>query len=126
MGRERGWVSVSVQTYQSHRSNNQRVLQQEYTVEEAGATLNALARNSNAREEEELAAASSQNPSTSIFIRDWKVRSPRARHGLGGLCPSRAALLAHPGPAAVHNVAAFREANENQGTRRAEVSATDG
>jgi pSer/pThr/pTyr-binding forkhead associated (FHA) protein len=97
MGRERGWVSVSVQTYQSHRASNssQRVLQQEYTVDEAGATLNALARNSDPREEEELAAASSQNPSTSIFIRDWKARSPLpwrcalgqrglARRGKGG------------------------------------------
>ena len=30
MGRERGWVSVSVQTYQSHRTSNQRVVEQEY------------------------------------------------------------------------------------------------
>ena len=38
----RGWVSVSVQTYQSHRTSAQRILQQEYTVDESGATLNAL------------------------------------------------------------------------------------
>ena len=32
MRRQRGWVSVSVQTYQSHRTSAQRILQQEYTV----------------------------------------------------------------------------------------------
>ena len=41
MSRQRGWVSVSVQTYQSHRTSAQRILQQEYTVDESGATLNA-------------------------------------------------------------------------------------
>ena len=58
MGRERGWVSVSVRTYQSHRSQqsqpqNQRVMQQDYTVDESGATLNAVSRSSDVREEEE-------------------------------------------------------------------------
>ncbi len=85
MGRERGWVSVSVATYQSHRSggssSQQRVVSQEYTVDEAGATLNAVSRSSDIREEERLAqqAAQAANSSTtSIFIRDWKVRSAPA------------------------------------------------
>ncbi len=72
MGRERGWVSVSVQTYQSHRTSNQRVVEQEYTVDEAGATLNALARNSDPREEEQLAQQQGSS-ATNIFIRNWKV-----------------------------------------------------
>lgn len=86
MGRERGWVAVSVRTYQSHRSQqnqpqNQRVMQQDYTVDESGATLNAVSRSADAREEErimaQMAAASNSNqPTTSIFIRDWKVRAP--------------------------------------------------
>jgi len=80
MTRERGWVTVSVRTYHSHRSSQQqqqRVLQQDYTVDEAGATLNAVSRSSDMREEErlmsQLAATSSSTPTTSIFIRDWKV-----------------------------------------------------
>ena len=83
MGRERGWVAVSVRTYHSHRSSQQqqqRVLQQDYTVDESGATLNAVSRSSDIREEER--AAQSSSPTTSIFIRDWKVpeaASPR-RH----------------------------------------------
>lgn len=73
MGRDRGWVSVSVQTYQSHRAHSsQRILQRDYTVDEAGATLNALARNSDEREAEPEQQSSSQ-PTTSIYIRDWKV-----------------------------------------------------
>ena len=80
VGRERGWVAVSVRTYHSHRSSQQqqRVLQQDYTVDETGATLNAVSRSSDLREEERLLAqASSSAPTTSIFIRDWKVmRSP--------------------------------------------------
>ena len=91
MGRERGWVSVQVRTYHSHRSSSaqqpQRVQQQDYTVDESGATLNAVSRSSDAQEEErlqaQLAAASSTTPTTSIIIRDWKVRVPlpRGRHG---------------------------------------------
>ena len=76
MSRQRGWVSVSVQTYQSHRTSAQRILQQEYTVDESGATLNALSRSSeNAEEEPEQ--QNSTTPTTSIFIRDWKVRRSR-------------------------------------------------
>jgi hypothetical protein len=95
MGRERGWVSVSVRTYHSHRSQqnqqNQRVMQQDYTVDESGATLNAVSRSSDLREEErimaQMAAASNTNqPTTSIFIRDWKVRtSARVLEGRGCL-----------------------------------------
>ena len=89
MGRERGWVAISVRTYQSHRTQqnppqNQRVVQQDYTVDESGATLNAVSRSSDVREEErimaQMAAASNNQPTTSIFIRDWKVR--RAPAGL--------------------------------------------
>ena len=59
MGRERGWVSVSVRTYHSHRSqqqqqNQSRVMQQDYTVDESGATLNAVSRSSDASEEQRL------------------------------------------------------------------------
>jgi len=79
MGRERGWVAVSVRTYHSHRSSQQqqqRVLQQDYTVDESGATLNAVSRSSDIREEER--AAQSSSPTTSIFIRDWKLSGRRA------------------------------------------------
>lgn len=77
MSRQRGWVSVSVQTYQSHRTSAQRILQQEYTVDESGATLNALSRSSeNAEEEPEQ--QNSTTPTTSIFIRDWKLSGRRA------------------------------------------------
>ena len=43
--RSKGWVSVSVRTYHSHRSREQqqqqqRVMQQDYTVDDSGATLN--------------------------------------------------------------------------------------
>ena len=34
MSRQRGWVSVSVQTYQSHRTSAQRITNREYTVDE--------------------------------------------------------------------------------------------
>ena len=110
MGRERGWVAVSVRTYHSHRSQQQqqqqsRVLQQDYTVDEAGATLNAVSRSSDAAEEQRLqqqmaAAANSNSPTTSIFIRDWKVRAGAGPCGLG-FTPSRivdlpAQLLAEP------------------------------
>uniref|UniRef100_A0A7S2NH20 RING-CH-type domain-containing protein n=1 Tax=Haptolina brevifila TaxID=156173 RepID=A0A7S2NH20_9EUKA len=82
MGRERGWVAVSVRTYHSHRSSQQqqqRVLQQDYTVDESGATLNAVKSSSDIREEERLAqAGSSSSPTTSIFIRDWKLSGRRA------------------------------------------------
>ena len=86
-GRERGWVAVSVRTYHSHRlqqnqPQNQRVVQQDYTVDETGATLNAVSRSSDMREEErimaQMATASANQATTSIFIRDWKVRA-RAR-----------------------------------------------
>ena len=98
-GRERGWVAVSVRTYHSHRSQqnqpqNQRVMQQDYTVDETGATLNAVSRSSDMREEErinaQMAAASNSNqPTTSIFIRDWKARAPpRSRAENGGLGPA--------------------------------------
>ena len=80
MGRERGWVAVSVQTYQSHRAtaaNSQRILSQDFTVDESGATLNAVSRLSDVQEEErlmaQLAAEAAAAPATSIFIRDWKV-----------------------------------------------------
>ena len=43
---------MSVQTYQSHRTSAQRVVQQEYTVDENGASLNALSRNSDGAAEE--------------------------------------------------------------------------
>ena len=104
MGRERGWVAVSVRTYHSHRSSQQqqpRVLQQDYTVDETGATLNAVSRSSDIREEERMmaqlsAASSSSTPTTSIFIRDWKVRrAPRAlslSHLSSGLCTSPGGL----------------------------------
>ena len=101
MGRERGWVSVSVQTYQSHRASTQRILQQEYTVDESGATLNALSRASGSEEEERERAEqqSSATPTTSIFIRDWKVRS---RHRLpfpaDSACPPRSRLPSLPPP----------------------------
>ena len=84
MGKERGWVSVSVQTYQSHRNSgsSQRVFQQEYTVDESGATLNAVSRSSDVETfMNEAAHMSTQNPSiptTSIFIRDWKLSGRRA------------------------------------------------
>ena len=51
--KSRGWVNVSVQTYQSQRNSSSRILQQDYTVDESGATLNALARNSEGPEAEE-------------------------------------------------------------------------
>ena len=44
MSRQRGWVSVSVQTYQSHRTSAQRITNREYTVDETGATLAANSR----------------------------------------------------------------------------------
>ena len=84
MGKERGWVNVSVQTYQSHRSSSssQRVFHQEYTVDESGATLNAISRTSDAdammSEAMNMSSQSSSVPTTAIFIRDWKVtRAPR-------------------------------------------------
>lgn len=77
VGRNRDWVSVSVRTYHSHRSSQQqqRVLQQDYTVDESGATLNAVSRSNDVQEEEQLMQqmTSSNSPTTSIFIRDWKV-----------------------------------------------------
>ena len=54
---------MSVQTYQSHRTSAQRVVQQEYTVDENGASLNALSRNSDGAAEEQLPTAS---PTTSV------------------------------------------------------------
>ena len=102
MGRERGWVAVSVRTYHSHRSQqnqpqNQRVMQQDYTVDETGATLNAVSRSSDLREEErimqQMAAASNSNqPTTSIFIRDWKARAAADSKGTrrGGLAAAPA------------------------------------
>lgn len=83
MSRQRGWVSVSVQTYQSHRTSAQRILQQEYTVDETGATLNALSRSTDAAEEEPEQQAST-TPTTSIFIRDWKV----CRHTFRAFSPA--------------------------------------
>lgn len=86
-GRERGWVAVSVRTYHSHRlqqnqPQNQRVVQQDYTVDETGATLNAVSRSSDMREEErimaQMATASANQATTSIFIRDWKLSGRRA------------------------------------------------
>ena len=106
MGRERGWVAVSVRTYQSHRSQqnppqNQRVMQQDYTVDESGATLNAVSRSSDVREEErimaQMAAASNNQPNTSIFIRDWKVR--RAPAGLHTRAVGQCLLYARPSDA---------------------------
>ena len=96
MGRERGWVSINVQTYQSHRnsgsSSRQQIVSQEYTVEEAGAVLNAVPRSSDQREEERLAAQvaaqSSSGATTSILIRDRMVRA----------LPAPAALHTHPSP----------------------------
>ena len=70
MSRQRGWVSVSVQTYQSHRTSAQRITQTEYTVDETGATLNAQPRDAPEEEPEQQA---STTPTTSIIIRDWKV-----------------------------------------------------
>ena len=70
MSRQRGWVSVSVQTYQSHRTSTQRITQTEYTVDETGATLNAQPRDAPEEEPEQQA---STTPTTSIIIRDWKV-----------------------------------------------------
>lgn len=79
MGRDRGWVTVSVQTYQSHRSSPQRTVEQEYIVEEHGATLNAVARSGEPSDEEKAAAqGSSSTAATSIFIRDWKLSGRRA------------------------------------------------
>jgi len=71
-------VAVSVRTY-SHRSsqNQQRVHQADYMVDESGATLNAVSRTAGeAREDEEHVlqeTTSAASPTTSIFIRDWKV-----------------------------------------------------
>ncbi|KAL1495635.1 hypothetical protein AB1Y20_016502 [Prymnesium parvum] len=77
MGKERGWVTVSVHTYQSQRSSassSQRVFHQEYTVDESGATLNAVSRNGEVEPQEQRSDA----PSTSIFIRDLKLSGRRA------------------------------------------------
>ena len=90
MGREKGWVTVSVRTYHSHRSREQqqqqqqqqRVMQQDYTVDETGATLNAVARTASPEEEQQLMDQMQQaagQTTTSIFIRDWKVRHAPAR-----------------------------------------------
>ena len=57
MSRQRGWVSVSVQTYQSHRTSAQRITNREYTVDETGATLAANSRDAPEEEPE-------QQPST--------------------------------------------------------------
>jgi len=75
MSRQRGWVSVSVQTYQSHRTSAQRITQTEYTVDETGATLNAQPRDAPEEEPEQQA---STTPTTSIIIRDWKLSGRRA------------------------------------------------
>mmetsp|Transcript_8546 Transcript_8546/g.27333 ORF Transcript_8546/g.27333 Transcript_8546/m.27333 type:complete len:438 (-) Transcript_8546:51-1364(-) len=74
--KSRGWVNVSVQTYQSQRNSSSRILQQDYTVDESGATLNALARNSEGPEAEEAREAS--GGATSILLRDWKLSGRRA------------------------------------------------
>jgi len=76
-------VRVSVRTYHSHRAtqHQQRVHQADYTVDESGATLNAVSRSGDVREEEERLLeqmASSSSPTTSIFIRDWKLSGRRA------------------------------------------------
>ena len=106
MGRERGWVAVSVRTYHSHRSSNsqQRVQQQEHIVDETGATLNAVSRSSDPREEEalrqQLAQSSSSTPTTSIFIRD-SVRAPfPSPCTQGSLCTRRGSLRAGAPPPA--------------------------
>ena len=52
MSRQRGWVSVSVQTYQSHRTSAQRITNREYTVDETGATLAANSRDAPEEEPE--------------------------------------------------------------------------
>ena len=70
MSRQRGWVSVSVQTYQSHRTSAQRITNREYTVDETGATLAA---NSRDAPEEEPEQQPSTTPTSQIVIRDWKV-----------------------------------------------------
>jgi len=78
--KDKGWVNVSVQTYQSQRNAGQRILQQDYTVDESGATLNALARNSDGRDHEQTEELTTgQGGSTSILLRDWKVRPVAAR-----------------------------------------------
>ena len=102
MGKERGWVHVSVQTYQSHRSSSssQRVFHQEYTVDESGATLNAISRTSDVdtvmHEATNMASQSSSVPTTSIFIRDWKV--PRAPPPAGAAGPRERGCALTPGP----------------------------
>ena len=42
MSRQRGWVSVSVQTYQSHRTSAQRITNREYTVEDFRTVCDTL------------------------------------------------------------------------------------
>ena len=88
---------MSVQTYQSHRTSAQRVVQQEYTVDENGASLNALSRNSDGAAEEQLPTAS---PTTSIYIRDWKVHffSTPAPHHPSPTPPTPSLPLAPPPP----------------------------
>jgi hypothetical protein len=98
MGRERGWVTVSVRTYTSHRSQpqanqQQRVQQQDYMVDETGATLNAVSRSADRAEEERLqqqmATATANTPTQSIYIRDWKAR---ANVSVATLTPTARAL----------------------------------
>lgn len=72
---QRGWVSVSVQTYQSHRTSAQRITNREYTVDETGATLAASSRDA---PEEEPEQQPSTTPTSQIVIRDWKLHGRRA------------------------------------------------
>jgi len=78
------FVHVSVKTFQSHRNNSsQRVFHQEYTVGESGATLNAISRTSVdadpvLHEAAHMASQPVSAPTTSIFIRDWKLSGRRA------------------------------------------------
>jgi len=68
-----GWVNVSVETYQSHRnSSSQRVVHQEYMVDESGATLNAITTDA-----DHIMQDAQEASTTSIFIRDWKLTGRR-------------------------------------------------
>jgi hypothetical protein len=53
-------------------------VQQEYTVDEAGATLNAVSRATDSVMHEFQLSSQSATPTTSIFIKDWKLSGRRA------------------------------------------------
>ena len=71
-------------------------MQQDYTVDEAGATLNAVARTATPEEEERLMEQMQQaagQTTTSIFIRDWKVSAAPAASRFAKCSPRQHAML---------------------------------